>query len=319
MRVLLLSLGILSATIAGANDLAMLFESGQLDTLKSKAKAMTAQKQTSAEGYYWLGKVAHKQQDLETALDAYEEAVDLDGNNPIYLKAFGQTACNLAQNVSMFRAAGLASDCKKSFEKVTQLSPEDIDNRDALIGFYLGAPAIAGGSEDKALVQAKEIAKLNPERGAVALARVYQKQEKYPEALAELDKAIATSENPNPILFSKGALQQSQKDWLGARTSFNAILSKEPGYLDAWYQLGRSALLAEKSEWYEEGRAAFETYLKADVDETRSPSKAWASLRLGQLLDKMGKSGEADTYFSIAAKVKDDERLQKELKTRAPK
>ena len=319
MRVWLLSLGMLSATIVGANELTSLFDAGELDALTAKAKAMTEQKSTSAEGYYWLGKVAQKQQDLEAALDAFEEAADRENDNPMYLKAFGQVSCNLAQKVSMFRAAGLASDCKKSFEKVAQLVPEDIDNRDALIGFYLGAPAIAGGSEEKALMQAKEIAKRHPERGALALARVYQKQEKFVEAIAELDKAIAVSENPNTVLFSKGVLQQSQKDWQGARSSFKAVLQKEPSYSDAWYQLGRSALLAENSEWYEEGQAAFETYLKADVDETRSPSKAWASLRLGQLLDKMGKSGEADTYFAIAAKVKDDERLQKEIKTRAPK
>lgn len=48
---------------------------------------------------------------------------------------------------------------KSAWEKAVQLDPKTVDARESLIQYYLQAPAIAGGSVDKAIEMATEIKK----------------------------------------------------------------------------------------------------------------------------------------------------------------
>lgn len=295
------------------------FDAQNYAAVKTAAKKLLSEKASKAEGHYWLGRVAAREQDYETAVDELEEAVDLNDNEPRYHSAFGQAACALAQRVSFFRQPGLASDCLSSFKKAVELAPDDLDARQSLMQFYLGAPAIAGGSEEKAMEQAKAIAKRDSVRGASAMASVYEHQQDWSKAVEVLDQAIAASSEPRRLQFRKALVMQRQQDWPGAWQLLNELQQSDGNDADVVYQTGRTALMSENPQWYPAGSEALQRYLAMDVDETRSPSKAWAALRLGQLLDKMGNRREADTYFELAAKDKKDEQLQKTLKDRAPK
>ena len=319
MKYVLFASLILALTNTSFADIQNDFDTRNYQAVKAAAKQMLKEKRSKAEGHYWLGRVAVQERDFETAVDEFEEAVDLNDNEPRYHKAFGEAACTLAQQVSIFRAAGLASDCKSSFQKAVELAPNDLDARQALMQFYLGAPAIAGGSEEKAMEQAKEIGKHDTARGASAMASVYEQQQDWGKALAALDQAIAASEEPSRYQFRKVLTMQRQQDWPAVWALLQEMQQRDANNADVTYQFGRTALMAENPEWYAQGREALQRYLQMDVDEQRSPSKAWAALRLGQLLDKMGNRREADTYFTLAAKETQDELLQKTLKERAPK
>lgn len=90
-------------------------------------------------------------------------------SNPEVTKILDQADkdCNTAQTASMFKALKLAKSCINIYETVYA---EDPSNRRALISaisYHLKAPAIAGGSEDKAKNYLQALQKINPEQSQV--------------------------------------------------------------------------------------------------------------------------------------------------------
>jgi tetratricopeptide (TPR) repeat protein len=61
-------------------------------------------------------------------------------------------------------AASLAGKTRSEFERAVQLNPQDLEARSDLAEFYIDAPGIIGGSEQKARDQAHSIAIMNPAR-----------------------------------------------------------------------------------------------------------------------------------------------------------
>jgi hypothetical protein len=61
----------------------------------------------------------------------------------------------------MFRAMGMAGDIREAFQKAVELDPSNMDAQFGLMGYYLAAPAIAGGGIDKARDQARAIARVD--------------------------------------------------------------------------------------------------------------------------------------------------------------
>ncbi len=76
-----------------------------------------------------------------------------------------------------------------------QLNPKDVDARLDLAEFYLAAPGIVGGGEDKARGQAQSIAPVNPAREHWIYARIAEKKK---------DAATAEREYHQYIDLSKG-------------------------------------------------------------------------------------------------------------------
>ena len=70
---------------------------------------------------------------------------------------------------SIFSQMSLASKTKTQFDEAVRLDPNYLDARRALMEYYMMAPALIGGSEAKAIDEANEIKKRDPQRGNYAL------------------------------------------------------------------------------------------------------------------------------------------------------
>ena len=68
--------------------------------------------------------------------------------------------------------AGWARKFKTEAEKAAELDPKSLDARFSLLEFYLQAPRLMGGGEDKAAAMAEQIARINAASGALAQARL---------------------------------------------------------------------------------------------------------------------------------------------------
>ena len=74
-------------------------------------------------------------------------------------------------------AAGLAGKVRGEFERAVQLNPKDLEARLDLTEFYIEAPGIVGGGEDKARQQALSVATVNPAREHWVYARIAEKKD----------------------------------------------------------------------------------------------------------------------------------------------
>ena len=226
-----------------------------------------AQSPKSAEAHYWLG-------------SAYGVKVQAGG---------------------MFAAAQYASNIKEEFEKAVALDPKYVDARFGLVQVYAGAPALMGGSYEKASEQAKEIKAIDPVLGHRAYAFIYSQQSK-PD-LAKQEYADAIREQPKSgkaHSFFGQYLASAEKNYPAAMAELEAALKIDPKYMPALYHLGRIASLADSN--LPRGEEALKQYL-AYTPKENEPSLASAQTFLGAVYEKEGKKAEAKQAYEAALKL----------------
>ena len=106
--------------------------------------------------YLGLG-LANVDQNPDAAVARLEKAVALEPRRSRFHSWLGLMYISQTQGKSMLSAMGLARKSKAELEKAVELDPADPDARQALLGYYLNAPGIAGGSMAKAKEQAASL------------------------------------------------------------------------------------------------------------------------------------------------------------------
>lgn len=226
-----------------------------------------AQSPKSAEVHYWLG-------------SAYGAKVQAGG---------------------MMAAAQYASNIKDEFEKAVALDPKYVDARFGLVQVYAGAPALMGGSYEKASEQAKEIKAIDPVVGHRAYAFIYVQQSKLDLANKEYVDAIREQPKSGKAhSFFGQYLASAEKNYPAAMTELETALKIDPKYMPAFYHLGRVASVANTN--LTRGEEALKQYL-AYTPKENEPSLASAHAFLGAVYEKEGKKAEAKQAYETALKL----------------
>jgi tetratricopeptide (TPR) repeat protein len=137
--------------------------------------AQAAREPKTARWNYALGRVAAMEADRASgdpekplrkeALEQFERAVKLEPGNADYQYWFASASFEHIDDVGMLSKMSLASDGRKAYEKAIAIDPNYVAARIGLARFYLGAPAIAGGSVDKAKQQGAALLAIPDKRG----------------------------------------------------------------------------------------------------------------------------------------------------------
>lgn len=130
----------------------------------------------------------------DAAVSACEHAVKLDPASSEYHLWLGRSYGAKAEHVSAFSAAHVAGQVREEFETAVRLNPKSVDARDDLADFYLEAPWVVGGGQDKAAAQADAIQKLEPAQAALLRAKIAEKRKDFATAETEIKQAI--QDNP---------------------------------------------------------------------------------------------------------------------------
>ena len=202
------------------------------------------------------------------------------------------------QASGLFGAARYASRVREEFEKAVALDPKYVDARYGLVQVYAAAPGIMGGSYDKALEQAKEIRALDPIFGHRAYAFVYSQQKKLD--LARKEYADAIREHPDSARargYYGQYLASVEKDYPAAFAELEAAVTLDPGYMPAYYHLGRTASLSGSN--LARGEEALRKYL-AYTPKDNEPTHAGAHYHLGAVYEKQGRKDEARQCYRAA-------------------
>lgn len=119
-----------------------------------------------------------------------EKAVSLAPNNSQFHLWLGRIYGEKADRSRFMTAAGLARRVVHEFEQAVHLNPNSVEARADLAEFYLEAPGIVGGGQDKAVGQANSLQSLDPARADWVNARIAEKKKDYGTAEREYRKAI---------------------------------------------------------------------------------------------------------------------------------
>lgn len=177
---------------------AKLFKAGQFTEAAAICRQILVQNPKNADAIELLGDVYASQRKWDDALQQFTTLKSLKPGVANYHYKYGGAMGMVAKDSNKFKALGMISDIRESFEKAIAIEPRHIDARWALIELNLQLPAIVGGSEDKAQRYATQLATLSPVDGYLAKGHIaeyyrrYAVAEKYYKAAINIGKSKTT-------------------------------------------------------------------------------------------------------------------------------
>ncbi len=253
----------------------------------------------SADAHILQARLLLQQGKGDDAVDAAGEAVDLAPANAQAHFWLGNAYGYQITRVGTLSQGFMAPKLRDAFERAIALDPNLHEARSSLMEYYLQAPAIVGGSVDKARAQAAELAKRDPPRGHYARGRLAM-HDQQPE-LAATAYLAAWEARPDSVAYrmAAGLALQETKQWDRAFGLYLAWTAEDAKAAGAWYQLGRTAALS--GQRLDIGADALRRYLALPLL-TGQPERHHAWFRLGQVQAKSGDKTAARASFQKALK-----------------
>jgi tetratricopeptide (TPR) repeat protein len=250
-----------------------LFESGRFPEARLAFEKLLATSRDDPDVHYYLGQLALRRADTDTAVGELERAEQLAPGSARVHDALGNAYGMSAQKAGILRKFGLARKCVAEFQRAAALEPGNIGYHESLLEFYTRAPSTVGGGSDKAAREAAIIVKLDPNRGHLAVAALYLSSGKTDLALAELDQVLKTKPQDYAALFQVGRLaavsgRNLDRGLASLRTCLTLPVPQgEPSHAAAQWRRGN---ILERMGNPAAARAAYEEALKMDPGFTRA-------------------------------------------------
>ena len=239
--------------------------------------------------------------DNDKAIEILEKAVAESPKSAETHYLLGSAYSAKMQASGLFGKTRYGPKMKAELETAVALDPAHIEARYLLLHVYAFAPRMMGGSDDKAFEQARAIKSLDPVVGHRAYASIYTQQKKPDLAKQEYLAAIREQpDSPKAHSFFGQYLVNVEKDYTAAFAEFETALKLDPGYMAAFYHIGRTA--AQAGTDLARGEDALRKYL-AYTPKPNEPAPANAHYFLGLLYEKEGKKAEAQRSYQAALKL----------------
>jgi len=228
---------------------------------------------------YNLGRCYFKTGQIKNAVESLERAVALDEKNAQYHYFLGMAYASYVNEVGMFRKLGVAKKMKSAWFTAATLDEEHKLSQIAVIGFYLRAPGLAGGSL---------------EEGARRMALLKQKY-------------------PDEVFPMEGSLAEKQEQFDDAERIFRKTVEADRTPRNLF---GLASFLSRMKK-YDEAVALIEEYLTLNLS-WDDPSKALAYFMLGSIFSERKMNAEAMAAFQLAKTENNiqsfDEQIQARMK-----
>jgi tetratricopeptide (TPR) repeat protein len=278
-----------------------LFESGDWAGAKAEFSVAVRRNDRDARAYYYLGRLAMIEDELEAAAEHFERATRLEPNVSDYHLWYGNATYQQVPRVSKLKQPFLARRVKSEFERAVELDARNIDARDVLVDFYSMAPGIMGGSADKAREQAQAIARIDAMRGHLAFARLAVSAKDTPAVEREMNAAIAATPDSLRGYSALANWYAEQKKWPQAFATLDPYIKQHPDDPYGPYGIGRLAALS--GQQLERGEQGIRAFLAKPPKDAGRLVLSLAYVRLGQVLEHQGKRAEARSAIEQAVKI----------------
>jgi tetratricopeptide (TPR) repeat protein len=313
-----------------------LMEAGHWKRVRSIAQSRYTANPNDPYALYLLARVKFEYDDLEGAQPLIEKAVQLAPQNAEYRFLLSAVYGRKAESANIFSKWSLAGKFKEQAEKAIQLDPKHIEARHALIQFHLQAPGIAGGDKKKAYELAEEVLRINAARGYLEKAGIARREKQFDQIEPLYRKAVEADPRSYAarMALANFCASDRQKKYAeaeqharealkieAARVGAYSLLAGLYAFQQRWAELDAIIAQSEKNlpdnlyPLYNAGRtlaesgkdaARAERYLRkylTQEPEPDFPPHAAAHWRLGQALEKQGRTEEAIREYERAVQL----------------
>ena len=251
---------------------------------------------------YYLGRALMAEDDLEAARPWFERAVELDPLSSEKHEWLGRCLGFMAARGSFLTRTSLAPKIRRAFERAVELDPDNVEARLDLLEYYVQAPAIMGGSHEKARKEAAAIATRDRMRGYRAEGRIEDHEKHYDAALALYAKAAAEfPDQIEPALWASN-IGVARKNYPLAFEPLDAFLARNPGNMPVRFHIGRvAAISGQRLDRAEELLRSYIAWQPGRDD----PQRPQALARLAQVCEKKGDRAAARRAYEDALQLDD--------------
>jgi len=194
------------ATATVRENAIALYREKKNDDARAAFERLIAEEPDDAEAFYFLGRIALRENQLEESARFHQQALTLSPNNLRYLLDYAEVCGKRASSAPLFSKLGWARKCLHALERAVALAPHDFEANDSLVQFYRQAPPIAGGGWDKAYAHAEKFRLTDPIGGTRILADLYKRQQRPADALRVLFTALEQHPRDFTLLELTGTL-----------------------------------------------------------------------------------------------------------------
>lgn len=189
--------------VAETSSLQML-NAGQVDDAIRLLTEQVKNSPNDAAAHNLLCRAYFMIEDWDNAIPSCERATKLDPQKGLYFDWLGRIYGEKADHSSFLSAVGLAKKVRSAFERAVQLDPMSWEARVDLGEYYAEAPAIVGGSKEKARQQANALMSFKPAMAYWMLARIDEKDKDFTAAEHAYRSAITASDGGVRAWFDLG-------------------------------------------------------------------------------------------------------------------
>jgi tetratricopeptide (TPR) repeat protein len=291
--VLILLLLTVSVTASLGDSAKEMLAAGRIDEAIAELNGRLSFSPADAESSNLLCRAYYTLEEWDRAESLCRKAVSLDPQNSRFHLWLGRVYGEKADRVNFMSAAGLAGKVRGEFERAVQLNPKDVEARLDLAEFYIDAPSIVGGGEQKAREQAQTVGAVNPAREHWVYARIAEHRKDIATAEREYHQYIDVSKGDAEAWLNLALFFRHQKrfdDMEQAIVKLSQAPNPEPDVLSE-----ASAMLERAGRRYPLAIELVNRYLACGPVEKAPAFRA--HYLLGALLEKQGdKAGAAREY-----------------------
>jgi tetratricopeptide (TPR) repeat protein len=301
-RILLILLMLSVAMLASVADSAQdKLAAGRIDEAITELNDRLSSAPADAESSNLLCRAYFALEDWDRAESSCRKAVALDPDNSRFHLWLGRVYGEKADRANFVVAAVLAGKVREEFERAVQLNPKDVDARLDLAEFYLAAPGIVGGGEQKAREQAQSIAAMNPAREHWVYARIAEQKKDAATAEREYHQYIDLSKGDAEAWLNLALFLRRQKRFDEMEQAIVKLSQSPMPKLDVLVEASQMLYRADRN--YPFAIELLHRYLASGPVEAAPAFKA--HYQLGLLLENQGdKAGAAQEYRASLSLVR---------------
>jgi len=304
--------------IASAQDLRQLLKDERYDDVRKLAQQRIAADAHDEHAYWFLSRAGLESSkntaELERLGESLEPCLASIPQSALCHLALGETYGAIAATGGMLKGMRYVGRARDELEKAVALDPKNYTARSDLAQFYMQAPAIVGGGEDKAQQNLKTFESVRPEAAPLLRAEMHLQRGERDEATPLLLVADA---------FHGDDLADAHRETL-SHLGFGLLQAKQAAKALAVFEFGCAHFADDAGLRLGLGRSELELgktdAAVADLQQavTLAP-KLGAQYRLGLALQAKGENAQAIArlreYLALPA-ARENEDLAKDAKKR---
>jgi tetratricopeptide (TPR) repeat protein len=273
-----------------------LFNEGKYPQARVVLAAEAAKGSGDPDVYYWMAKSDFEMRHFDDSINEAERAITLNPNNAEYHHLLGEACGRKAEHAGWFAGVGLAKRTRTELEHASELDPHNVSVRRDLVNFYVRAPGLVGGGEQKALDEIQQVFALDPVEGHLARLDYYQERKQWDQADQECKSVLAAKPKLAGPYYGVASYYERRDDGAALRLAVTEGRQNAGDTQRFDYYWGVAAVLTGDLD---DGEPALKRYLTLPP-RSNQPSPADAHVWLGHLYEKRGNHEAAVGQFREA-------------------